>query len=87
MASAPSWTALLDKGRATDALALAELAAQSAPRSVAVATTLGECHAALGHRIEAMQAFANAIAWSDTPRAYPSLTARIRELSQWEPKP
>jgi hypothetical protein len=41
----------------------------------------------LGHRIEAVAAYSRAIELSDTPRAFPTYTQAIRDLSDLAPKP
>ncbi len=77
---------LLGKGKAAEALELMTVAETQAPRSVGVAMTLGRVQGALGHRVEAITAYAKAIELSDTPRALPTLTAAIRELSELSPR-
>ena len=76
---------LLGKGKAADALELMQVAEAQAPKSVGVAMTMGRVQGALGHRVEAITAYAKAIEFSDTPRALPMLTAAIRELSDLSP--
>jgi hypothetical protein len=46
-----------------------------------VATLMGRVQAAAGHRVEALTAYSRAIELSDTPRAFPTLTQAIRDLS------
>ena len=77
---------LLGKGKAGDALKLAKVADEMAPKSMGVAMLLGRVHGALGHRVEAVAAYAKAIELSDTPRAFPTLTEAIRDLSDLSPK-
>ena len=77
---------LLGKGKAADAFELTKIADQMAPKSVGVAMTMGRVQAALGHRVEAITAYAKAIELSDTPRALPMLTQAIRDLSDFSPK-
>lgn len=78
--------ALAGKGKPAEALQLAKLAEAEAPKSVAVQTTLGQVHRALGNRVEAIAAYSKAIELSDTPRALPTLTNAIRELSDFQPQ-
>jgi hypothetical protein len=47
----------------------------------------GAGHRANGNRIEAVQNYSRAIELSDTPRAFPTYTHAIRELSALEGKP
>jgi CubicO group peptidase (beta-lactamase class C family) len=77
---------LLGKGKTADALELVRAAEAAAPKSFNVATLMGRVQAAAGHRVEALTAYSRAIELSDTPRALPSLTQAIRELSDLTPK-
>ena len=77
---------MLSAGKPTDALTVAKAAEEMAPKSVAVATLMARVRQALGHRVEAIAAYAKAIELSDTPRALPMLTQAIRELSDLSPK-
>ena len=72
---------LLGKGKTADALELAKAAEAAAPKSAAVATLMGRVQAAAGHRVEALTAYSRAIELSDTPRALPTLTKAILDLS------
>jgi hypothetical protein len=78
---------LLSKGKADDALAIALLAEAAAPKSSGVQALLGQIHRRQGHRIEAVAAYSRAIEFSDTPRAFPTYTQAIRDLSDLTPKP
>lgn len=77
---------ILGKGKPADALELAKVAETQAPKSVGVAMLMGRVHAVLGHRVEALAAYAKAIELSDSPRALPILTNEIRQLSDLAPK-
>jgi hypothetical protein len=77
---------LLSLRKVEDALAVALLAEAAAPRSAGVQTLLGQIHARAGRRLEAVTAYSTAIEFSDTPRAFPRLTAAIRELSDPGPQ-
>jgi len=72
---------LLRKGRTADALEVTRAAEAASPKSAGVAMLMGQVQAAAGHRVEALTAYSRAIELSDTPRALPSLTEAIRELS------
>jgi len=72
---------LLGKGKTADALEVARAAEAASPKSAGVAMLMGQVQAAAGHRVEALTAYSRAIELSDTPRALPSLTEAIRELS------
>lgn len=78
--------ALLGKGKADDALALAREASAMAPKSAGVAMFLGQAESAAGHKVEALQAYGKSMELSDTPRAFPMLTHAIEELSVTAPK-
>ncbi len=78
--------ALLGKGKAADALEVAKVAEAAWPKSANVATLMGRVQAVAGHRVEALTAYSRAIALSTTPRALPTLTQAIRELSDLSPK-
>ena len=77
---------LLANGKTDDALAVAHLAETAAPKSAGVQTLLGQIHAKAGRRIEAVSAYSRALELSDTPRAFPTLTQAIRDLSDLSPK-
>lgn len=77
---------LLGKGKIADALELATAAEATAPKSAGVATFMGRAQAVAGHRVEALTAYSRAIELSTTPRALPTLTQAIRELSDLAPK-
>lgn len=72
---------LLSIDKPADALRLAETLAADVPTSAPLQALLGRAHRANGHRIEALQAYSRAIAFSDTPRAFPQYTAAIKALS------
>ena len=78
---------LLSKAKSDDALKLALLAETAQPKSASVQTMLGQIHQQAGRRIEAVTAYSRALEFSDTPRAFPTLTQAIRELSDLSPKP
>jgi CubicO group peptidase (beta-lactamase class C family) len=78
---------LLALGKHVDALELAKKLSSDAPRSAPAAALLARAHRANGNRIEAVQNYSRAIELSDTPRAFPSYTHAIRELSSLEAKP
>jgi CubicO group peptidase (beta-lactamase class C family) len=73
---------ILAKGKTDDALAVAQLAEAAAPKSAGVQMLLGQIHRQAGHRIEAVAAYSKAIEFSDSPRAFPTLTQAIRDLSE-----
>ena len=77
---------LLANGKTDDALAVAHLAETAAPKSAGVQTLLGQIHSKAGRRIEAVSAYSRALELSDTPRAFPTLTQAIRDLSDLSPK-
>jgi tetratricopeptide (TPR) repeat protein len=77
---------LLAKGKAADALELAKAAEAASPKSAGVAQLMGRVEAAAGHRVEALAAYSRAIELSPTPRAFPTLTDAIRDLSDLSPK-
>ncbi len=77
---------MLAKQKTADALEVTTAAEVVAPKSAAVFTLMGRVQAAAGHRVEALAAYSRAIDLSDTPRALPSLTAAIGELSDLAPK-
>jgi predicted negative regulator of RcsB-dependent stress response len=77
---------LLSKGKTSDALELAKAAEATAPKSAAVATLTGRVQTRAGHRVEALAAYSKAIELSDTPRAFPTLTQAIRDLSNLSAK-
>jgi predicted negative regulator of RcsB-dependent stress response len=77
---------LLGKGKTADALELTKAAEAAAPQSAAVATLMGRVQAAAGHRVGALTAYSRAIELSETPRALPTLTQAIRDLSDLAPK-
>jgi CubicO group peptidase (beta-lactamase class C family) len=78
---------LIAKGKVGDALQIELLAEAAAPKSASVQAMLGQLHQRLGHRIEAIAAYSRAIDLSDTPRAFPTYTQAIRDLSDLAPKP
>jgi CubicO group peptidase (beta-lactamase class C family) len=78
---------MISKGKIGDALQIALLAEAAAPKSAGVQAMLGQIHRRLGHRIEAVAAYSRAIEFSDTPRAFPTYTQPIRDLSDLTPKP
>ena len=77
---------LLATGRTADALALAQRLADESPTSETASVLLARAHRASGHRLEAVQAYARAIAVSDTPRQFLIYTDAIRQLSSTDPK-
>lgn len=77
---------LLATGKIVDGLELAKKLAEESPRSASAAVLLARAHRANGHRIEAVQNYAQAIELSETPRAFLIYTDAIRELSALEPK-
>jgi len=77
---------VLGKGKVADALELAKMADGMTPKSAATATFLGQVEGAAGHRVEAVAAYSRAIELSATPRAFPTLTQAIRDLSDLSPK-
>ena len=77
---------LLANGKTDDALTVAHLAETAAPKSAGVQTLLGQIHSKAGRRIEAVSAYSRALELSDTPRAFPTLTQAIRDLSDLSPK-
>jgi len=77
---------LLALGRHGDALDLARTLADESPRSASIAVLLARAHRASGHRLEAAQQYARAIALSETPRAFLIHTDAIRQLSAPETK-
>jgi CubicO group peptidase (beta-lactamase class C family) len=78
---------LLTLGKSADAVELARRIAADSPKSAAAAILLGRAERAAGHRVEALQAVGRAIELSDTPRALPTLTEMIRDLSVVDTKP
>ena len=73
---------LLSTGKTEDALTVARLAETAAPKSANIQALLGQIHAQAGRRIEAVSAYSRALELSDTPRAFPTLTKAIRDLSE-----
>jgi CubicO group peptidase (beta-lactamase class C family) len=78
---------LLAIGKNADALELANKLSGDAPKSAPAAALLARAHRANGNRIEAVQNYGRAIELSETPRAFPSYTHAIRELSTLDVKP
>jgi predicted Zn-dependent protease len=72
---------LLETGKAVDGLELARTLAEESPDSAQAAVLLARAHRVNGHRIEAVQGYARAIALSETPRQFLIYTDAIRELS------
>ena len=72
---------LLATGKAADALTVAKIVAERAPKSEGVAALLARAQAANGHRVEAIQGWSRAIELSDTPRALLIYAEEIRKLA------
>ena len=72
--------AMLEKEKVTDALEVAKAAEGEAPKSMGVLMLVGRVERAAGHRVEALAAYSKALALSDSPRAFPELTAEIAAL-------
>jgi CubicO group peptidase (beta-lactamase class C family) len=77
---------LLAVGKTADALALATKISDESPRSETAAVLLARAHRDSGHRIEAAQNYARAIALAETPRRFLIYTEAIREISSLDPK-
>lgn len=77
---------LLGKGKTDDALKVALAAQAVEPKSVGVYLLLGQVQRKAGHRVEAITAYSKAIELSDTPRAFPYITAAIAELGDLQGK-
>ena len=73
---------LLSLDKTEDALTVARLAETAAPKSAGIQSLLGQIHAQAGRRSEAVSAYSRALELSDTPRAFPTLTKAIRDLSE-----